>query len=964
MFPMRKLLFPMTMVSVFALAACSTTGANEAPGMAQAPARAGQSAAAPVSDLVQRVDIPFQSFTLDNGLTVLVHEDRKAPVVAVSVWYNVGSKDEPKGKTGFAHLFEHIMFNGSENSPGDFFEPLQQIGATDYNGTTNFDRTNYFQTVPTAAVDRALFLESDRMGHLLGAVTQEKLTNQIGVVQNEKRQGDNRPGGLVFYKLLESIFPEGHPYRHSVIGSMADLDSATLDDIKDWFRDKYGPNNAVLVLAGDIDAAQARPLVQKYFGDIKRGPVNNPAKAAIPTLTETKTVVMKDRVAATSVSRYWPVPGMLDEQLVALDMAGSVLGGLSSSRLDNALVRDEKIAVSVSAGMIPFQRVGLFTVSATVKPGVDPALVERRLDELVAKFVAEGPSEVELQRAATQEISGRIKGLEQVGGFGGKAVALAEGQIYANDPLYYKKTLATYAKTTPAQVRSVMQKWLARPALHLTLAPGEREAYEETKAPVATAAAKAPPAPAPDPKTFKRQMPEVSTLAGLDFPDVEHATLSNGIKVHYARRTAVPTTRVALSFDAGQAADPSRARGTQGLMLGLMEEGTTTKTSVQIAEEQERLGAEISANASIDRTNVSMSALTPNLAPSLDLLADIVRNPAFAPAEVERVKAQMLTGISQEMKEPNSMASRLLPTLLYGAEHPYATVGSGDPAAVARLGREDLVGFKDRWLRPDNMEIFAVADIPLAQLLPMLETRFGTWQAPAAPKGVKSFAAAIPAAKPRVVLIDRPGSPQSVIYGGLVTPYKGTEDLLDLTSANDILGGNFLSRINMDLRETKGWSYGVRGSVQRSVEAVPYIISAPVQADRTGDSLVALMSNLNEFTASKGVTDAELSRTISNNVRSLPGSFETSAAVLNAMQTNVLYRRPDNYYETLASIYGAQTAAKLDAAARRAINPKNFVWVVVGEAAKVQPQLAKLGIPVELRSAETAAAPGAPAGSR
>jgi predicted Zn-dependent peptidase len=509
-----------------------------------------------------------------------------------------------------------------------------------------------------------------------------------------------------------------------------------------------------------------------------------------------------------------------------------------------------------------------------------------------------------------------------------------------------------------------MQKWLARPALHLTLAPGEREAYEETKAPVATAAAKAPPAPAPDPKTFKRQMPEVSTLAGLDFPDVEHATLSNGIKVHYARRTAVPTTRVALSFDAGQAADPSRARGTQGLMLGLMEEGTTTKTSVQIAEEQERLGAEISANASIDRTNVSMSALTPNLAPSLDLLADIVRNPAFAPAEVERVKAQMLTGISQEMKEPNSMASRLLPTLLYGAEHPYATVGSGDPAAVARLGREDLVGFKDRWLRPDNMEIFAVADIPLAQLLPMLETRFGTWQAPAAPKGVKSFAAAIPAAKPRVVLIDRPGSPQSVIYGGLVTPYKGTEDLLDLTSANDILGGNFLSRINMDLRETKGWSYGVRGSVQRSVEAVPYIISAPVQADRTGDSLVALMSNLNEFTASKGVTDAELSRTISNNVRSLPGSFETSAAVLNAMQTNVLYRRPDNYYETLASIYGAQTAAKLDAAARRAINPKNFVWVVVGEAAKVQPQLAKLGIPVELRSADTAAAPGAPAGSR
>ncbi|HEX8580581.1 MAG TPA: pitrilysin family protein [Allosphingosinicella sp.] len=964
---MRRSLLSLTMVSALALTACSTTASSDGPAMASDPAPAsarGPAAAAPVSQLVQQVDIPYESFTLDNGLTVLVHEDRKAPVVAVSVWYNVGSKDEPKGKTGFAHLFEHIMFNGSENSPGDFFEPLQQIGATDYNGTTNFDRTNYFQTVPTAAVERALFLESDRMGHLLGAVTQEKLTNQIGVVQNEKRQGDNRPGGLVFYKLLEEIFPEGHPYRHSVIGSMADLDTASLEDIKTWFRDKYGPNNSVLVLAGDISAAQARPLVQKYFGDIKRGPVNRPAEAAVPTLSAPKKVVMKDRVAATSVSRYWPVPGMLDEQMVALDVAASVLGGLSSSRLDNALVRDEKIAVGVSAGMTTLQRVSLFSVSATVKPGVDPALVERRLDEIVAKFIAEGPSEAELQRAATQEISGRIKGLEQVGGFGGKAVALAEGQIYANDPLYYKKTLAAYARTTPGEVRSVMQKWLSRPALALTLEPGEREAYSEAKAPAKAPTAAKAPAATPDPKTFKRQMPPVDNLTGLDFPDVEHATLSNGVKVHYAQRTAVPTTRIALSFDAGQAADPVTARGTQNLMLGLIDEGTTTRNSVQIAEEQERLGANISANASIDRTTVSLSALTPNLAPSLDLLADVVRNPAFAPAEVERVKVQMLTSIAQEMKEPNSMAQRLLPTLLYGPQHPYATIGSGDPAVVAKLGRDDLVAFKESWLRPDNLEIFAVADIPLAELLPMLEARFGTWQAPAAPKGVKSFAAAIPAAKPRVVLIDRPGSPQSVIYGGVVTPYKGTEDLIDLTSANEILGGNFLSRINMDLRETKGWSYGVRGSVQRSVEAVPYIISAPVQADRTGDSLAALMSNINEFVASKGVTQEELARTISNNVRSLPGSFETSAAVLNAMQTNALYRRPDNYYETLAGIYEAQTSAKLDAAARRAINPKNFVWVVVGEAAKVQPQLAKLGIPVEVRAADPAAAPGSPSGSR
>ncbi len=959
---MRRCLLPLLVTSAFltpGIALAQTSPMNRP--MAARPMPVAP--AAPVAELVRRVDIPFESFTLPNGLKVLVHEDRKAPVVAVSVWYNVGSKDEPKGKTGFAHLFEHLMFNGSENSPGDFFEPLQQIGATDYNGTTSFDRTNYFQTVPTAAVERALFLESDRMGHLLGAVTQEKLDNQRGVVQNEKRQGDNRPGGLVFYKILEELFPEGHPYRHTPIGSMADLDAASLDDVKQWFRDNYGPNNAVLVLAGDINARQARPLVEKYFGDIKRGPVNTPAKASVPVLKQPKAAVMRDRVAATTVSRYWPVPGLLDKQMVALDVGGAVLGGLSSSRLDNVLVRDEKLAVSVSAGLSPFQRAGLFSVSATVKPGVDPAVVERRLDQLVAQFIAEGPRPEEVTRAATTDVASRVRGLEQVGGFGGKAVALAEGQVYAGDPLFYKKTLAQYAGTTPAQVRAAMKQWLTRPALKLTLAPGEREAYQEAKAVAAAPAPKAETKPQ-DPSTFKRRMPDVGQLTGLDFPDVQRATLSNGVKVYYAQRTAVPTTLVSLSFDAGQAADPTSARGTQALMLSLIDEGTTTRSSVQIAEEQERLGANISAGATIDRTNVTLNALTPNLAPSLDLLADLVKNTAFAPAEVDRVKAQQLTSIAQELKDPNGIAQRTLPGLLYGENHPYATSGSGNPAAVARLGRADLVAFKDRWLRPDNMEIFIVSDVPLAQLQPMLEQRFANWARPSVAKGTKSFAAKIPAAKPRVVLIDRPGSPQSIIYGGLVTPFRGTDDLVDLISANEILGGNFLSRINMDLRETKGWSYGVRGTVQRSVEAVPYVISAPVQADRTGDSLAALMSNVREFTASKGVSEPELARTVAMNIRSLPGSFETSPAVLNAMQTNVLYKRPDNYYETLAGIYQGQTIQRLDAAARRAIRPDNFVWVVVGEAAKVQPQLAKLGLPVELRAAEPESAPGAPARTR
>ncbi|RIX26868.1 M16 family metallopeptidase [Sphingomonas edaphi] len=934
------------------LAACATAPAIQtaAPaGVAPVAAVAVPAEPVPVASLVQEVSIPHQKFVLENGLTVLVHEDHKAPVVGVSVWYNVGSKDEPKGKTGFAHLFEHLMFNGTENLQGDYFKYLQQIGATDLNGTTSFDRTNYFQTVPTGALERVLFMESDRMGHLLGAVSQGVLDNQRGVVQNEKRQGDNRPGGLVFYEVLKALFPEGHPYRHSTIGSMADLDAASLNDVGNWFRDKYGPNNAVLVLAGDVDVATARPLVEKYFGSIARGPVNNPAQAAVPVLSANSSMVMKDNVATTTVSRYWPVPGLLDPQLVALDVGGSVLGGLASSRLDEVMVRNEKIATSVSAGLYAFQRVGVFNVQATVKPGVDPALVEKRLDELVADFIAKGPTDDEVRRASVSEVAGRIRGLEQVGGFGGKAVTLAEGQTYTGDSDWYAKNLATYASITPDAVRAAMQQWLTEPRFALTLEPGQRPPYEEAKSVAAKGGKSAPKnatAAKPGPK---REVPPVGTLAGLDFPDVTVTRLANGVELQYAQRAAVPVTQLALSFDAGDAADPANARGLQSMVMTMMDEGTTSLSSQQVAEAQERLGADISTGSSLDRSSVVLSALSANLAPSLSLLGDVVKNPAFDAAELERVRTQRLTGIAQLQKDPNGIAQRILPALLFGANHPYATLAGGDAAAIQRFTRDELVAFKDSWIRPDRMKVFVVSDRPLSEIQPLIEAEFGRWAAPAVPAGVKNFSA-IPArpASPRIVLVNRPDSPQSVIIGGQVTPADPRDNIEALISANDVLGGNFLSRINMDLREAKGWSYGVRGSAQLSEKAVPYVISAPVQADRTGDSIKALNEQIGGFLGTKGVTGEELERTIANRVNALPGQFETSSAVLSAMMSNDLYGRPTNYQETLAAKYRGYSAGSLDAAIRGAVNPEGFVWVVVGDAAKVRPQLDKLGIPVEV----------------
>jgi predicted Zn-dependent peptidase len=978
---MRRLL-PFALFSAFAVAGCASTASDEVASVSDAPAAEAAPEAAPataagpvpVAQLVRQIDIPYEQFTLDNGLRVIVHEDRKAPVVAISIWYNVGSKDEPKGKTGFAHLFEHLMFNGSENSPGDYFEPLREIGATDFNGTTWFDRTNYFQTVPKPAFERGLFLEADRMGHLLGAITQEKLTNQIGVVQNEKRQGDNEPYGLVEYAQLEALFPEGHPYHHSTIGSMADLDTATLEDVKSWFRARYGPNNAVLVIAGDVSAAEARPLVEKHFGAIPRGPVNNPAKADVPTLPAPKAEVMTDHVANTRLYRNWIVPGMLDDASVQLDVAAGVLGGLASSRLDNELVRKDQTAVGVRAYLLPFHRVSQFEIQVDVKPGVDANLVSTRLDRIVADLIANGPTEDEVQRVVMTDVAGRIRGLEQVGGFGGKAVALAEGALYADDPDFYKKQLVAYGRVTPATVRAAMRKWLTRPVYALRVEPGERKAYEEAKGSRGGAASQRPryyrqpepgekpmaplpfaaPAgdsPGPAPLSFQKlPMPEVGTISNLDFPDIERARLSNGIPIVYARRTAVPVVRVAVEFDAGVAADPADALGTQSLMLSLLEEGTTSRNSIQIAEEQERLGAAIGPETSLDRTAIGVAALTPNLGPSLDLLADIIRNPAFEPGEVERLRAQQLAAIDQELTEPSGLGARVLPTVLFGANHPYGrpSSGSGDKDVVARLTRDDLIRFHQAWIRPDNATIFAVGDLPLAELVPLLESRFGNWTPPAVAKGTKDFAAAPPAPRPRIVLVNRPQSPQSLILAGAVLPVRGTDDVLTLNAANEVLGGNFLSRINMDLRETKGWSYGSRSNIGMREQLVPYLINAPVQADKTGPAIKALMEQVSGFVGPRGVTGAELTQVINGNTRQLAGQFETSQAVLNALRSNALYKRPDNYWEAIAERYRGMTASTIDQAARKVIDPKKMVWVVVGDAAKVRPQLTGLGLPIEV----------------
>ncbi|MGX7925528.1 M16 family metallopeptidase [Tsuneonella sp. HG094] len=940
------------------LLALSLTACATVPVATTGPAALGDKPA-PVAELAKSVAIPYETFTLANGLTVLVHTDRKAPIVGVTTYYRVGSKHEPRGRTGFAHLFEHLMFGGSENAE-NFDVPLENAGSTSTNGSTWYDRTNYVETVPTGALDLALFLESDRMGHLLGAVTQDKLDKQRDVVKNEKRQGDNAPYGLVEYKIGDALFPVGHPYRHSTIGSMADLNAADLTDVRKWFTDNYAPNNVVLSLAGDIDAATARPLVEKWFGSIPRGPEVRKVAAAPVTLAAPIREEMTDQVPVTRIMKVWTGPNINDPDAVAMSMAMSVLGGLGSSRLDNTLVKGDQVAVSVTAYNQQHENLSFLQAQMDVKPGVDPALAERRLDEEIAKLVSAGPDADELSRAVNLGVSNLIGSLEMVGGFSGKGATLAEGQLYSNDPASYRKELDEFAALTPAKVKAAMDRWLARPNYTLVVKPGERTEDGATMGgwgDEGTVPAPAPDAKKPVPAIAQgpaRAMPPVLPVGELTFPSVERATLSNGISVALARRTAVPKLTMAISFDAGTAADGAAKAGTQAMMMALLDEGTTTRDSIEIAKEQERLGMQIGASTSLDTSAVTMTALTANLRPSLALLADVVRNPVFADTEVERVKAQRLAAIAQAQANPNAIAGRALGPLLFGPGHPYGGVGgAGLASAITPLTGAALRAEHERWLRPDDASITVVGDVTMAQLLPALEAAFGDWRGSGGERPAKDLSVAPVAPKQRIVLIDRPNSPQSVLLLGRVLPVTGREPGLEsLELANEVIGSGFLSRLNEDLREQKGWTYGVRSGLTAETGPRTFFVSTPVQSDRTGDSIRLILDKVAAFSSNRDkVVDLEFQRVTDGNIRALPNKFETNGQVLGALLQNQTRGRPDDYQRTLPTIYGSIDKAAIDAAAARFMAPGDMVIIVVGDRAKIDDQVKALGLPVEYRAA-------------
>ncbi len=882
------------------------------PGMAQG-----------VSAQTASLDIPYEKFTLSNGLTVIVHEDHKAPIVAVDVWYHVGSKNEKPGKTGFAHLFEHLMFGGSEHAPGRYIDALERIGATNLNGTTNEDRTNYFQNVPSPALDYTLWMESDRMGHLLGALDQKRLDLQRGVVQNEKRQGENQPYGVVEQLLAQNTYPPGHPYSWTVIGEMADLDAASMADVQQWFKTYYGPSNAVLVLAGDIDAKTAREKVEKYFGAIPPGPPLARQQAWIAKMSGTHRQTVQDRVPQARIYKVWNVPPYGSADADYLGMAANILSQGRTSRFYKRLVYDEQLATDVTASVDSREIGGQFIIRATVRNGQTPEQAEKALDEELARFLKEGPTAGELERVKAQSVSNFIRGMERIGGFGGKADRLAQSQTFLGSPDAYKQSLQRVQEATAETVRSAASRWLSDGVYILTVTP-----FPDYKA-LSTDASRS-------------KAPEIGAAPDLKLPKMQRAALSNGLKVILTERHQVPLVNFWLVADAGYSADPPGAAGTANMTAALLDSGTKTRSSEQISEELALLGARLQSNAALDSSAVELSALKAKLDPALQIFADVIQNPAFPEAEFQRRRQQQLAAIQREQNNPNQMALRVLPALLYGPNHPYGNsfTGSGTAASVSKMTREDLVKFEQTWYAPNNCTLIVAGDTTLAEILPKLETAFAGWRPRQTPK--KNIGPAAWPGQSAVYLIDRPGSLQSLIVAAAIAPPKADPGTIAIEAMNDALGGLFSSRLNLNLREDKHWAYGANSRLPGARAQRPFMAIAPVQTDKTKESLAEMEKEFRGIAGERPVTAEELAAVQADQTLRLPGSRETLDQLGRATRDLVEFGLPDDYYEAYAAKVRALTTSDLNQAAKAIIRPGQMIWLIIGDRAKIEAGIREL----------------------
>ena len=872
-------------------------------------------------------NIKYVTFTLENGLTVVVHEDRKVPMVAVNVWYHVGSKNEKVGKTGFAHLFEHLMFNGTENYNNEYFEPFEKIGATDQNGTTNSDRTNYFQNVPTNALDLALWMESERMGHILDVIDEDKLNEQRGVVQNEKRQGENSPYGKAFNSINTGAFPIGHPYSWSVIGSMEDLNAATLDDVKEWFETYYGPTNAVLALAGDIDLETAKIKVQEYFGDIQGGPPLTKPKKWIAKRTEQTREIMEDNVPQTRIYKVWNVPEDGTPEAQALDLAASTLAGSKNSPLYQELVYKTGLATSASAFYYGREIAGLFIISATVAPNQDAAKVESIIDSTLEKFLKTGPNAKLLKNTKTSTIAGLTNGLQRIGGFGGKSDILATYQTLYGDAGAFRNILEMYLDTSAKEVKEAANKWLSSGDYVLSIVPAPKTSVVESKV------------------DRSKGIPYPTEKLSYSFPKIQSAVLDNGSKLVLAERNDLPLVQLEIVFNNGYAVESNDELGLVNFTMSMVDEGTKKYDSLEFAEMQESLGSGIGFGSSIDTTYASMSSLKVNLEQTLDLFKEGLLNPTFPQVELDKVKKRWLAGIDQELNSPASMANREIRTLVYGSGHPYAKASSsGIKSTVEAFKREDLIDMYSKLTNPNDATFIITGDISLDEATQLLNNKFTDWTSLNETSAKVDLFNVEDQASPRVFLIDKPGAIQSYILAAQLLPPTNSDDDILIDYMNYAIAGSFTSRLNMNLREDKSWSYGVRTSTGYSQGQRLMRMTAPVQTDKTAPAILEILREYDEYVNTTPINADELSKIKNARTLRLPGQYETLSALLGGIEDIVKYNRDFNYLDTIADKRNSIKLEDVRLASTKYLDTNKWTWVIVGDLKEIEGPIRELNI--------------------
>lgn len=871
-------------------------------------------------------ELKFEKYELPNGLDVILHEDHTIPMVSVNIWYHVGSKNEKPGKTGFAHLFEHMMFEGSEHHNADFDESITKYGGVN-NGGTNEDVTMYWENIPSNYLEKTLWLEADRMGFLLPAMVQERLDQQRDVVKNERRYRlDNQPYAKSYELLLELMYPSDHPYSHAVLGSMEDLSNASLEDVQDFFKLYYTPNNASLCIAGDFDPDQAKSWVEKYFGPIPPGEPIERLETWVPRLDEVKRASATDKVNLPRLYMQWHTPAYYAPGDAECDLLASILASGKSSRLYKTLVYDLQIAQDVSAYQSSGEISSVFNIVVTAKEGHTLEEIEREVDAILTDLLSNGFTEEELARVKTTWESGFVRGLQTIGGFRGRASKLNSYNTYLGDPGKLLWDRARYTDATVAGVMDYAREYidLNRRGILYVYPQGDLSGAEEK----------------PDMAIQPGAGPEPTFAA----PEIQTATLSNGMELYLVEDHKLPLVQVNMTIKSGWAADPADRPGAAALTADMLNEGTKNRDALQISDEIQMLGANLSAGSGFDDSYVNLNTLKKNLDPALDLMADIVLNPTFPDDELERQRKIYLGRIQQEARQPFTTAYKVFNRELYGADHPYAQpyTGSGTEASIKAITRSDLESFYKANYLPNNAAAIVVGDITMSEAKAKLEKAFKKWKAGVV--SVPQIADVKPLSKTKICIVDKPGAVQSVIILGNPGLMRKDNDYLAASVMNNVLGNLSTSRLNMNIREDKGYTYGAFSAVTSRKGRGAFFAYAEVQTEVTKESLVEFMKELNGIAGDNPLSAEELQESKDNLVKGYPQDFQTFGGIAGQLEDIVIYDLPLNEWKTYVSRVEQVDLSATTKVAKDYIHPEDLLIIIVGDKDKIEPGIRELNL--------------------